>query len=295
MHWGEVSVHKVRHAGFAGSWYPDDAHDLEIFLAHALSQVQKPPVPNRFAILPHAGLAYSSRGIAPFFRHIPKQAEKLLILAPSHYANLPCDRFSTGDFAEYQTPLGPIPCFPTELGMKGNERALENEHALEMVLPFLALHNKQGEHRISVSAALISQILSKEAIDALVSQLLIELGEVDLKEGKTLIIASSDFTHYGRRFGHAPYATLAPRLQMEKVKERDLALSFLLAQGEVEKAFDFCTQHESTVCGIAPALIVSALARTLGSVGRVEQYYTSNDIYPSSEDEFVAYSTILWS
>ena len=303
MHWGNVDVHKVRHAGFSGSWYPNDPHSLEIFLSDSLSQAQNEKkkekedasASNRFAILPHAGLSYSSRGIAPFFLHLPIQAEKLLILAPSHYTELPPDLFSGGDFLEYQTPLGSIPCFDFTLGQKGSERALENEHAVEMVLPFLALYNKHAERPVSVSSALISQVRSKEAVDFLASQLLSELGETNLRDKKTLVIASSDFTHYGRRFGHTPYEMFAPSLQMKKVQEHDLALSSLLSQGEVEKAFAFCTQNASTVCGIAAALIVSALARKVGAVGRMEQYYTSNDIYPSSEDEFVAYSTILWS
>ncbi len=215
-------------------------------------------------------------------------------MAPSHYIALNSDELILGSFTGYETPLGNLDAFSLSSGQQGGEKAIENEHAVEMVLPYLAWIAKQGQN-LSVCTALVSHLTSSDRAREIALTLIDELGEAELLSGKTLVIASSDFTHYGRRFGHTPFAGDSMPTIEDKVKKDDSVLSSLLASGNVKQAMDFCKKHQSTVFGIAASSIVASLAAELKATGRLVDYYTSNEVYASDQDEFVAYATILWS
>lgn len=296
MRHAKDSSHPIRHATYAGSWYPDEPEQLQILIGKALAQASEPPkTPAHLAVLPHAGLFFSAQGIAPFFCNLPSQAERLLVLAPSHTTYLKPDRLVGGDFSSYETPLGKLEGFSLPSIANGFAQEVESEHAVEMVMPFLSYINGQRERPLSFSSALISQITDGKALDHLCSALMADLGEESLLDGRTVVVASSDFTHYGRRFSYAPYSHLALDEQRSRVKEDDRTLSLLFAEGKTEEALAFFAGRKPTVCGFAPSLIVSALALRLHYTGRLASYYTSYDIAPSGDDAFVAYSTILWS
>ncbi len=289
------SSQSIRHAKLAGSWYPKDTHVLENLIEQAFSALTEQFPPSTCAVLPHAGISYSALGMAPFFNHLPPQAERLVLLAPSHTTSLNPDRLVGGSFTGYATPLGTLQGFSLPSVNRGFDQAIEREHAVEMAMPFIAYQNKRREKQISFSPALISTITNGFALSEICDNLVSDIGRKSLKSGETLLVASSDFTHYGRRFGYAPYARLGPSAQREKVKEDDLTLASLLAKGRSEEALAFYNEKKPTVCGIAPSVIVSEIARRLGLVGSVASYYTSYDLEPSSGDSFVAYCTILWS
>lgn len=280
----------IRHALYAGSWYPAEAKDLQALVAQSLEEARKRATyqrgPYRFAVLPHAGLFYSKAGIAPFFTASYPDLECILIVGPSHYANLKSDLLASAPLSGCQTPLGLLESFNLGSAQDKYFSAIQSEHALEMVLPYIASMSKPPK----VGLALISHFSEPSQIHTIADQMLSELGEESLRSGKTAVIASSDFTHYGPRFGYTPYQHGAPK----KVREDDLALSHLLCEGRVEEAFSFCAAHRSTVCGYAPALVVSELAHRLKCTGWVADYYTSQDISFSEDANFVAYSTILW-
>ncbi len=289
------STQEIRHAKFAGSWYPKVPHVLEDLLGQAFSLVKGNPPSSTCAVLPHAGLSYSALGMADFFYDLPPQAERLVLLAPSHTTSLNPDRLVGGDFTSYETPLGNVEGFSLPSVFKGFDQAIEREHAVEMVLPFIGYLNKKREKKIAYSPALISKVTNGFALSEICDKLVADIGRDSLKSGHTLLVASSDFTHYGRRFGYAPYARFSADEQREKVKEDDLTLAGLLAKGRSGEALAFYGEKKPTVCGIAPSLIVSEIARRLGLVGSIASYYTSSDIDPTGGDSFVAYCTILWS
>jgi len=285
----------IRRAKFAGSWYPKDKHVLEDLLFHALSLVKKQPPSSCCAVLPHAGLSFSALGMADFFYALPPQAERLVLLAPSHTTSLNPDMLVGGSFSSYATPLGTIEGFSLPSVQKGFDQAIEREHAVEMVLPFIAYLNKSREKQIAYSPALISKVTNNFVLSELCDKLVSDIGRESLQSGKTLLVASSDFTHYGRRFAYEPYARLGKSAQRERVREVDMAMARLLAEGKSEKALALFAEKKPTICGIAPSVIVSEIARRLAFKGKIASYYSSYDIAPSSEESFVAYCTILWS
>lgn len=280
----------IRYAQFAGSWYPKDPRTLRQLVEKAVSDVREKADfqagPCRFAVLPHAGLFYSKDGIAPFFAADLGRVERVLILSPSHYANLNEDQLVSCPLSACQTPLGTLEAFSLPDAQDRYGSAIQAEHALEMVLPFLAAL----EHPPQVGMALISHFSDPHVVEAMSATLIDQLGRRELEAGATAVIASSDFTHYGPRFGYTPYQNKA----QHKVKEDDLTLSHLLCEGRVTDAFAFCRAHRSTVCGYAPAMLVSLMAKQMNSIGWVADYYTSCDVSASDDADFVAYSTILW-
>ncbi len=273
----------MRRARYAGSWYPADERGLGQLVSVALSSAEQAGS-FRFAVLPHAGLYYSARGIAPFFPNFSEQTEKILVIAPSHYEYLPSDVLATYAFGTLETPLGILNGFGLSFSHHKYQHALEAEHALEMVLPFIAhLPNPP-----KVALALLSSVTQ---VERMADQLIEELGMEDLQEGRTCIIASSDFTHYGPRFGYVPFNQASAR---RRVEEQDKAIASWLAHGEISQAQAWADEHKCTICGIAPALVVAQIAKECASRGFLADYYTSQDILPSTEEEFVAYATILW-
>ena len=280
----------IRQAFYAGSWYPKDPTALSDLVEASILEVashsdyQKGPY--RFGVLPHAGLFYSKTGIAPYFASSMDDIKKIVVISPSHYTSLPLDMLVSAPLGGCETPLGLLDCFNLAGADLKWFSAVQSEHALEMVLPYIAMKAKEAK----VALAMVSHFSSHEAIEQMGRKLIESLGQEALSDGSTAIIASSDFTHYGPRFGYTPYTNKAP----QKVKEDDLALNRLLCEGRVKEALGFCMQKRSTVCGYAPALLVSYIAKQLKCNGWVADYYTSLDVSASSDANFVAYSTILW-
>ncbi len=260
----------TRQSFFAGSWYPNNPTDLRALV----TPVDSPAKRACLALLPHAGLYYSGRGIAPFFAELDPSMTHLVILGPSHYEPIHRDQITTAFFDSYHTPLAKLSGFELPGSSHVHAQTLGREHSVEMTLPFIAALAKPPV----VAMGLINELTSLQILDELTNS---------LNQPSLGVIASSDFTHYGRRFG---FASKSPR----KVKEQDIRVAHLLAAGEIEAAFEFFTQSEHTICGWASALLVANLARRKGFVGEVVSYYTSNEVTNSADDEFVAYATILW-
>jgi len=264
----------IRQSAFAGSWYPDDPVILRRLVERSKETGKVPSA--RFALLPHAGLSYSATGIAPFFGDFDRSVTRLLVIGPSHYAHVPVDRVITAPFASYETPLGSLEGFTLHGTKAVHASTLQREHSIEMVLPFVA----ELESPSKVSTALVNHFSSLKTLDE-ASDLL-----TGQDEGLS-IIASSDFTHYGPRFGFSS-------LSEKEAKERDIRTAHLLADGRIEEAFSFFTGNRHTICGWASALLVANIAKRKGMNGEVVGYYTSNDVAGRDGGDFVAYATVLW-
>jgi AmmeMemoRadiSam system protein B len=289
----------LRSAWYAGTWYAGDEEGLKATILESIDAANKvrskesPTGPIRFALLPHAGLYFSGRGIAPLLLHAPPKISRVLILAPSHSAYLPNDQITFGNFSGFDTPLGRLGGFKVSNNSQLNN-VIQKEHAVEMVLPFLAYLQEEQKNPIEVAMGLISQVSDLDQANLLADQLIELLGEEEIEEGETLVIASSDFTHYGPRFNYIPYGMRANPEAVAKVKEEDLKVASLLANGELGPLFLRQRSERGTICGIAVGSIVSALAKKSGSKGWVADYYTSLDIVKDGANDFVAYGTILW-
>ncbi len=285
-----TSMNAIRPAGFAGSWYEGDPTALGRAVDRLVAGATGLPYAVRGAVLPHAGHAFSGRGIAPLFRNLPPAIRSVVILAPSHYARLPEDRIGYGAFAALDTPLGPVPGlaapFAGRAPFAAMDRAVAAEHSAEMFLPFI----RRTLPDAAAAILLIPRLTDAERLfsfaDAIAGATA-GLGE------DTIFLASSDFTHYGDRFGYAPFGTRDIDAVLAKVAAQDRRYAELIAHHRYAEVFEARRRDEPTICGLDPALVLSRLMDLRGLRGEVAGYYTSCDIAGKSAD-FVCYATILF-
>ena len=249
-----------RIARFAGLWYPSSADELSLITGNPELHGN-----NVNAVLPHAGLFYGGGIIRNYFESLSSSVKRIVIISPSHYYYIEPDVIVTASFTSSSTPLGDAETLPLSIPHAvQSESALQAEHGVEMFLPFIAARG------LKVSYALVSSLSSAEA------------------DGETAFIASSDFTHYGPRFNYMPYSRDAEK----QVVESDSRCASLLAEDRIEKVFaDFTS---GTICGIAPAMIVSALSSEDGLAGMRGPHTTSNDVSGEKDENFVSYQSVYW-
>lgn len=308
----------VRRARYAGSWYDDDPVALRAMISDSLANADPGHGEHRpiAAILPHAGLYYASRGIAGCFtRLIDDPPKSFVIIAPSHYHHIPADILVSTRAVRAETPLGPIPLFTCDPDTFAgdlviDEEAIAIEHAVEMFLPYIAYLGSLQDERAAagdgvprsvpkVALLLISSVNTAHSVRKLADGLIAWLGEGSLKGKDRCVIASSDFTHYGARFGYRPFGPATGKAWetvARHVKDLDMMIAAALARGDYEQALSLHQEinPSPTICGFAPALIVSAMTSALGIQGAVEDRYGSYDMTGRQDDSFVTYCRVQW-
>ncbi|MBL7006265.1 MAG: AmmeMemoRadiSam system protein B [Spirochaetia bacterium] len=299
----------IRGMKYAGSWYESDPDLLRTFLTKSLADAELRGSVSDYsmaktgaclAMLPHAGLVYSARGIADFFANIPVKTKNIILVAPSHYVHIHPDLLTTADFTSAETPLVNLKVMPLHDLLPGrvvhiDRKALELEHALEMFLPFCANLQLQSHRKIHVGLCLISQVTSGKVLDLLSEAILEAVGDEQVMNGETLIIASSDFTHYGKRFGYTPFDATASGVREieDQVLMHDRDYAEMFAEGNIRELLAMQERDQPTICGYAPGLLISNIAKQLNLTGKITNQYTSNSITGPSLD-FVSYCSILW-
>ena len=266
----------VRKDIFAGSWYPKNKQEL-------LNMISYKKVNNlkvRFAVVPHAGLFYSSSLIKLFFSQLDPKINKILIISPSHYFRVPSDLIGSDNFDYYKTPLGNIKGFYLPPFQKGYKEIIQAEHAIEMILPFCKLNEN-----LEVSTAIVNNFTSYDKALWYANKIIKSIDE------KTAVIASSDFTHYGTRFSYTPFQGKDPEKQVFDF-DNNIAQLFCSTQGK--KAYETAKKNGATICGLAPILVVSEIARLLNYEGFVAGKTNSNIINKTKDEDFVSYFCLLW-
>ena len=261
-----------RIARFAGLWYPTSADELSLITGNPELHGN-----NVNAVLPHAGLFYSGGMIRNYFESLSSSVKRVVIISPSHYYYIEPDVIVTASFTSSSTPLGDTETVPLSIPHAvQSEAALQAEHGVEMFLPFIAARG------LKVSYALVSSLSSVEKVYEKSGLFKAEA------DGETAFIASSDFTHYGPRFNYMPYS----RDVEKQVVESDSCCAALLAEGRIAEVFADFTN--GTICGIAPAMIVSALSSGEGLAGMRGPHTTSNDVSGQRDENFVSYQSVYW-
>jgi AmmeMemoRadiSam system protein B/AmmeMemoRadiSam system protein A len=183
----------------AGSFYPADPKELTAMVDGFLAQAKPDPVPNLVAIVsPHAGYPYSGSVAAWSYALLKgRKYDRVVVIAPDHMEGFQFVSVFDGD--AYSTPLGRVPVdreFARKLAgsnsliklsdrghRAGGERS---EHALEVQLPFL--------QRVLGEFQLVPVVMGTQSYDAC-RALGVTLAKL-VRDSNTLIVASSDLSHY---------------------------------------------------------------------------------------------------
>jgi AmmeMemoRadiSam system protein B/AmmeMemoRadiSam system protein A len=197
----------IFHAHKAGSWYPERTKDLNLLLnrltvdAKDAFEMDTDSDAIRAIIAPHAGYAYSGKVAAAVYNLLAdkKNVNRIIILGPSH--EIPFEGIAVPNFIQYRTPLGTIVVDISAISsLKRNrivvsgDQYFKPEHSIELQLPFI---------QRALPRAHIVPIVVGSLSDAQVTHVAALLK--DYITPKTLVIISSDFTHYGENFKYAPF------------------------------------------------------------------------------------------
>ena len=198
---------KVREAAVAGAFYPAGAQELTAMMDQMLAQVQLPAIDGTIlaAMAPHAGYPYSGPVAAYTYAALKGHTYKrVVVIAPSHYVGFGFTSVYDGD--AYATPLGTVPVdkeFAHKLAKMNSSIQLSDkghtptsaggEHALEVQLPWL--------QRTIGSFELVPIVMGDQSYEAsrALGVALTKLIAAEKKsgaEGETLVLASSDLSHY---------------------------------------------------------------------------------------------------
>ncbi len=186
----------------------------------------------------------------------------------------------------YRTPLGDvdldrdaIESLATSDAIERSDRPFRPEHSLETEIPFLQQTLEDGWQLVPVliGAASTSETRSRVAeslrpwVDA-----------------QSLIVVSSDFTHYGARFGYVPFNTDVPK----RIRALDMgALDTVLARDAA--AFRaYVDRTGATICGHGAIDVLLQLLPAETS-GRLVAYDTSGRM-TGDWKHTVSYASVAW-
>jgi AmmeMemoRadiSam system protein B len=206
---------------------------------------------------PHAGYAYSGPTAAFAYKHlVAKPGQKVFLLGPSHHVYLKGVALTGLDL--FRTPLGDIkvdqPILAalraSKLFKELTKAQEEDEHSLELHLPYirqvlgedftlipLMVGDMSPESRLQFAAALQPYFDSPDS----------------------LFIISTDFCHWGKRFGFTPYDKEQGEIH-ESIEAMDRAGIKLLEGQDLGGWTAYLKDTENTVCGRNPVTLFLQLA-----------------------------------
>lgn len=199
---------KVRPAGVAGSFYPADPTELNRLVDGFLARAAVPEIPGVpiAVVSPHAGYPFSGPVAAYAYALLRRRKfTRVVVISPSHYEAFGFSSVYDGD--AYSTPLGTIPvdkAFAAQLAaaspsirlsMHGHGEVKGHwEHALEGELPFL--QRVLGEFKLVPVVMGDQSYESSRALGVALAKLISKSSHHSSGEFDTLIVASSDLSHY---------------------------------------------------------------------------------------------------
>ncbi|MGQ9478557.1 MAG: AmmeMemoRadiSam system protein B [Thermoproteota archaeon] len=276
----------IRKPAYAGSWYEGDRDSLfkqlESLFTGRLGFGSIPRLgeydPSLMGlVVPHAGYVYSGMAATWAYgeaaRHGPR--DTVVIMGPDHH--MASNGFATMSEGVWRTPLGEIEVDTSTVSMllgligflEDNPYTHAFEHSIELQLPFLQLIYG-GSFRI-VPVIIHDFDLNRN----------IELGKalaMVLKDKRTLVIASSDMSHY------VPAADAS---------ENDMKTIRAIESLDAKLVHSVASSYES-LCGLGP---VVALVSCMGSMGclrvRLLKYYHSGEV-SGEYGGVVGYSSIAF-
>ena len=270
----------IRNAVVSGSFYPSQAEDLLGLLKSFLIQSTicvRPKI--KGLISPHAGYVYSGKTAGIGFSTLDvNNVENVVILSPSHYVSFLGVSIFDGD--AYQTPLGDVSIDTDIVKTFSNESSLvkfmpeshDREHGIEVQLPFLQAIFKDKPFSI------IPIVFGDKSIQTVkeIVRLILE----NCNQKKTLIIASSDMSHFYR---------------YDRAREMDLAALDYLKKWDIERLMIKEEEREIEFCGFAPVLVLTQVMKQWGCHNiDVLDYCNSGDI-SGDHSRVVGYSSVAYS
>jgi AmmeMemoRadiSam system radical SAM enzyme/AmmeMemoRadiSam system protein B/AmmeMemoRadiSam system protein A len=266
----------MRPPAVAGRFYPADPAELERMVDELLGASERQPERWAAAMVPHAGLTFSGQLAAAVLNRL-KIPRLVLILGPKHTRQ--GVRLAVAPHETWAIPGATIPSDPEVAraltaaipGLHLDAAAHQNEHAIEVELPLLA--------RLAPATRVVGLAIGGGDWEHC-HRFARGLAEVvrRLPEPPLLLI-SSDMNHF---------ATDRENRQLDEIALQALEKldpAHLLAT---------VTEHNISMCGVLPAVIVMETLRLLGGLKTYQRvgYATSADV-TGDTSRVVGYAGVL--
>jgi len=275
----------LRRPAVAGSFYPADKGELIQLIKdsylHPLGPGRLPPAPESRAgtlacLAPHAGYIYSGPVAAHSYLHVSSMLDPdlILVVAPNHYGiGSGVSAYMKG---EWETPLGRLRVdaqAAEELSratgiLDFDPTAHQLEHSLEVQLPFL-----QSIYGDAVPILPVSISFQDLETTATLARGISEIA----RSRRTVIIASSDLTHY------------EPAVE---AKRKDLALISQVERMDAEAFYSTLQRTGVTACGYGAISTVMQAAKLLGLTKAQLLKYASSGDTTGDNNQVVGYASL---
>ncbi|MFA4828474.1 MAG: AmmeMemoRadiSam system protein B [Thermodesulfovibrionales bacterium] len=267
----------IKEPSVAGAFYPADGKTLKEMVNGFITGAEKQPVDGKLIALisPHAGYQFSGQVAAYAYKHLAgRDIKTIILIGPSHYASF--TGISVYTKGSMKTPLGNIKIneriarslINEKANVSFNPRAFEKEHSLEVQLPFL----QQVLKDFKLVPILVGSP-TRESFEFLRDK----LAEILRKDEKTIIIASTDLSHY-----HDYNTALL----------KDKKITAAIERMSLEDVERYLMTGEGEMCGGYPVLFAMAVAKGLGATnGLLFKYANSGDV-TGDKSRVVGYAAI---
>jgi AmmeMemoRadiSam system protein B len=233
----------------AGTWYPAEPNDLQqqvdalLESCPASDRAERPGGGQTLAVIaPHAGFIYSGSVAAAGFRHLRRaRYRRVILFGPSHYAAIA--GAVVPSVGRYRTPLGLVELDTATIerlaarpGVRIDDEPFYPEHCLEAEIPFLQRILEPGWRLVPMLLGSAGEGQSLQTVADAVRPWV---------DQTTLLVASSDFTHYGHSFHYVPFETEIPR----RIRELDHGALERILAGDLDGFEAYVARTGATICG----------------------------------------------
>jgi len=284
---------------YATGFYPSDPGACRQRLDALLARVRLPEdLPSHVVggLVPHAGWVYSGFTAACLWSALaanPRPAEVVVLLGAVHRPGVHSATVSALDL--WSTPLGAVAVDAalrdilldragTQV-VAGNE-AHSGEHSLEVQVPFI--------HRLLPDVPILPVQVPADSRAPDVGRLLADAIRADGR--RIVVVASSDLTHYGHRYGFAPAGT-GPEAREFGRRNDQLLIDQALALNP-EGVLHEAANHFNACGSGALAAAISCGSACGADDARLLHYTTSHDSGPERVRDpamFVGYASMLFA
>ncbi len=267
---------QIRKPAVAGMFYPASPEDLKKKIKDYLDKASFSKIEeNIIAIIsPHAGYEFSG-GVASYgFKAIKgRDFSTVIIIGPSHYVYF--EGSSVYPKGYYKTPLADV-----EIDEQLTEKLINNS----TVRFYPPAH--QREHSVEVQVPFLQTVLKNFKIVPIVMgncsyQDCLNLGKAianNIKAKKTLIIASTDFSH----FHTSQEARVLDKISLEEIENFD-----------PQQLYDKLKAGKCQLCGGMPVVTALIISKELGADKiKLLKYLHSGDV-TGDNSRVVGYGSLI--
>ena len=251
-------THRV--CSVAGQFYPASCEEIEANIRHYNDLLEDEHYNSsniilrpRAIIVPHAGYIYSGFTANLAFKtaqEMSGEIDHVVVIGPSHRTYL--KGASIALFDTYDSPCGSLPIdinlskkLKTQFTFLSHTPSAHHEHATEVQMPFV-------KHYFT-KAKVVEIVYGDVAVEALS-----ELMDVLLKQKKTLVVISTDLSH----FHPLQHAKALDKLCMQGVANLDLT----------------ALENGCEACGLLGVKALTLCAHRHGFKSKLLHYSTSADV-----------------